>query len=123
MLRDVVSDARVRLRAAGFLSQAGLVRQLGVAHIRSHAPVLLATLREALLKGKRLYSFRTPSRTCVLSLYSPLYACAFVTDAKLGWGVVEQLSPCTPQAPGRDSFALRPCCRWVPLVSNPCSSI
>ena len=51
MLRDVVSDARVRLRAAGFVSQAGLVRQLGAVHIRTHAPVLFATLREALLKG------------------------------------------------------------------------
>lgn len=53
MLRDIVSDTRAKLRAAGFVAQAGLVRQLGSEHIRVHTPVLMATLREALLKGTR----------------------------------------------------------------------
>jgi hypothetical protein len=53
MLRDIVSDTRTRVRAAGFVAQAGLVLALGAELIRSHAPVMLATLREALLKGVR----------------------------------------------------------------------
>ena len=61
------------LRAEAFLTQAAIVRRLGATHTRPHMAVLLASLREALIRGSR-------SRLFCLEALAPLRECVCRAD-------------------------------------------
>ena len=53
MLSDMLRDQRCKLRAEAFVTHAAIVHSLGAAYLRPHVAVLLASLREALIRGVR----------------------------------------------------------------------
>lgn len=53
MLSDMLRDQRCKLRAEAFITHAAIVYSLGAVYVRPHVAVLLASLREALLRGTR----------------------------------------------------------------------
>ena len=53
LLSDMLRDQRCKLRAEAFVTHAAIVRRLGATYVRPHVAVLLASLREALIRGTR----------------------------------------------------------------------
>ena len=53
MLSDMLRDQRCKLRAEAFVTHAAIVHSLGAVYVRPHVAVLLASLREALIRGTR----------------------------------------------------------------------
>lgn len=53
MLSDMLRDQRCKLRAEAFITHAAIVYSLGAVYVRPHVAVLLASLREALIRGTR----------------------------------------------------------------------
>ena len=53
LLSDMLRDQRCKLRAEAFVTHAAIVHSLGAAYLRPHVAVLLASLREALIRGVR----------------------------------------------------------------------
>ena len=53
LVSDMLRDQRCKLRAEAFVTHAAIVRSLGASYLRPHVAVLLASLREALIRGSR----------------------------------------------------------------------
>lgn len=49
----MLRDQRCKLRAEAFITHAAIVHSLGAVYVRPHVAVLLASLREALIRGTR----------------------------------------------------------------------